>query len=536
MKLPQDYSRMRRCMLAFLAAASLAIPTASAAGRADTLVVLVESGPNTMDIHGVGANRPSYQLAVNLYDRLVGYGKKTLPDGTESYDYANLQPELAESWEFAPDGMAVTFHLRKDATFWDGAPVTAQDVKWSFDRAVSVGGFPTVQMAAGSLEKPAQFVVVDDHTFRVDFLRKDKLTLPDIGVPVPIIINSVAAKKHATAEDPWALEYLKRTPLGGGAFRLERWDPGQQTVYQRFDAWKSGPLPRLSRVIVREVPSAANRRALFERGDADISLDMPPKDFQELAGNPRFKVAGVPIENGVWYLGMGVKTKPFDDVRVRRAVAYALPYEALLKAAAYGRALPLWGDEDGTDATWPQPHPYTTDLAKARALMAEAGLAAGVEVPLYLDLGSATVGEPAALMIQESLASIGIRTRIEKVPGANWRAKMLDKNMPLYLNFFSGWLNYPEYFFFWAYDGANRVFNTMSYQNPAMDALIEQARFETDPTAYQTAVRAMVDIAWADIPRVPLWQPYLDVALQKNVHGYRYWFHRMLDVRSIYKD
>jgi len=522
--------------LAVVATLAAAAPATLAAGRADTLVVLVESGPNTMDIHGVGANRPSYQVAVNLYDRLVTYGVKTLPDGTDSYDYAKLEPELAKSWELAADGMSVTFHLRPDATFWDGAQVTAHDVKWSFDRAVSVGGFPTVQMAAGSLEKPEQFVVVDDHTFRVDFLRKDKLTLPDIGVPVPIIINSRLAKKHATAADPWALEYLKRTPAGGGAFLLERWDPGQQTVYKRFDGWKSGPLPKLARVIVREVPSAANRRALFERGDADISLDLPPKDFQELAGNANYKVAGVPIENGIWYLGMGVKTKPFDDVRVRQAIAHALPYEDLLKAAAYGRARPLWADGDGTDATWPQPHPYNTDLAKARALMAEAGHAAGFEAPLYLDLGSATVGEPAALMVQEALAKIGIRTHIEKVPGANWRAKMLEKNMPLYLNFFSGWLNYPEYFFFWAYDGANRVFNTMGYANPDLDALIERARFTDDPAIYDQTVRAMVDIAWAEVPRVPLWQPYLDVALQPNVHGYRYWFHRMLDLRSLYKD
>ena len=77
--------------------------------------------------------------------------------------------------------MSVTFKLRKDAKFHDGTPVTAKDVKWSFDRAVTIGGFPTSQMAAGSLEKPEQFVAVDDNTFRVDFLRNDKLTMPDLG-------------------------------------------------------------------------------------------------------------------------------------------------------------------------------------------------------------------------------------------------------------------------------------------------------------------------------------------------------------------
>jgi oligopeptide/dipeptide ABC transporter ATP-binding protein len=156
---------------------------AQAQGHADTLVVVTEVGPNMLDIHAPGANRPSYQSSWNIYDRLLTFGSKTLKDGSRMYDYASLKPELAESWQVAPDGMSVTFKLRKDAKFHDGSPVTANDVKWSFDRAVTVGGFPTFQMKAGSLEKPEQFEVVDDCTFRVKFVRKDKLSMPGLGVP-----------------------------------------------------------------------------------------------------------------------------------------------------------------------------------------------------------------------------------------------------------------------------------------------------------------------------------------------------------------
>jgi len=134
-------------MLGLIICASL-LP-AFAQDRRDTLVVVTEVGPNSMDIHGVGANRPSYGLSWNVYDHLMTYGKKTLPDGTVMYDYSTLEPELATSWQLAPDGKSVTFTLRRDATFHDGTPVTAQDVKWSFDRAVSIGGFPTFQMKAG---------------------------------------------------------------------------------------------------------------------------------------------------------------------------------------------------------------------------------------------------------------------------------------------------------------------------------------------------------------------------------------------------
>src|SRR5882762_6604692 len=115
--------------------------------------------------------------------------------------------------------MSVTFKLKRNATFHDGTAVTAKDVKWSLDRAVTVGGFPTFQMGAGSLEKAEQFVVVDDNTVRIDFLRKDRLTIPDLAVIVPCILNSELVKKNATAEDPWGLEYTKQNKIGRASCR-----------------------------------------------------------------------------------------------------------------------------------------------------------------------------------------------------------------------------------------------------------------------------------------------------------------------------
>lgn len=505
--------------------------------RRETLVVVTEVGPNSMDIHGVGANRPSYGLSWNVYDRLMTYGKKTLPDGTVMYDYGVLEPELASSWQLAPDGMSVTFTLRQDATFHDGTPVTAHDVKWSFDRAVSIGGFPTFQMKAGSLEKPEQFVVVDDYTFHIHFLRQDRLTMPDLAVPVAIVINSKLAKQHATPNDPWAAEWLKNHTAGSGAFKVQAWKPGQETLYVRYDGWKSGPLPKLKRVIMREVPSAANRRALLERGDADVSFDLPPKDFNELSKGDKLRVIGIPIENSMWYIGMNVQKPPFDNVKVRQAIAYALPYDKIMGAAFYGRAIKLYGAtwSRPSSAAWPQQFPYSTDMARAKALLAEGGYPNGFETTLSFDLGLATVSEPTALLVQEALAHIGIKTTINKIPGANWRGALLKKDMPLIINNFGGWLNYPEYFFFWCYHGQNAVFNTMSYQNPELDKLIDAARFTTGTARYEELVRDFIGIAADEVPRIPLNQPYLDIAMQKNIAGYQYWFHRQLDFRQLSK-
>jgi peptide/nickel transport system substrate-binding protein len=227
----------------------------AAAKGSDTLVVVTGQTINSLDLHRTGTNRPSYQVAVNCYDRLVSFGTKEAPGGGLSYDYDTIVPELAESWTVSEDGLTITFKIKPNATFWDGSKVTAHDVKWSFDRAVSVGGFPSVQMKAGGLQRPEQFAALDDKTFAITLDRPSKLTIPDLAVPVPFVINSAVAKANATADDPWAMEYLHTTPAGSGAFKVLRWTPGEQLVYERNDAWVGGPLPALKRIVLREVPS-----------------------------------------------------------------------------------------------------------------------------------------------------------------------------------------------------------------------------------------------------------------------------------------
>ena len=530
-----------KSMTALTAASAVSAPAvwspAKAQSRQETLLIVSESGPNNLDIHGVGTNVPGYEVSWNCYDRLISHEMKTDANGTPYYDKNKFKPELAEDMNIGD--MSVTFKLRKDAVFQDGTPVTANDVKWSFDRAVTVGGFPTFQMSAGSLTKPEQFVVVDDHTFRVDFLKKDRLTIPDLAVIVPCIINSQLVKSKATEQDPWGLEYTKLNTAGSGAYKVTNWTAGSQVVFERNENWKGGPLPKIKRVIWRMVPDAGNRRALLERGDADVSYDLPNKDFAELKTDGKLTIISTPYSNGIQYLGMNVQNPPFNDLKVRQAIAYAIPYQKIMDAVMYGLAKPMFGApaDAPTEVAWPQPHKFNTDLDKAKQLLASSG-ASSINVPLSFDLGFAGVNEPIAVLIQESLAQIGVTTTINKVPGANWRTELNKKTMPLFENVFSGWLDYPEYFFYWCYHSGKSIFNTMDYQSPAMDAFIDGARTAAangDTAAYDKDVKGMVDLAFTDIPRIPLYQPYVNVAMQKNISGYEYWFHRRLDYRAFAK-
>jgi peptide/nickel transport system substrate-binding protein len=510
---------------------------ARADARSETLLVVTEGGPNNLDIHGVGTNRPGYETSWNCYDRLITHDINTLPDGTMSYDRDRFKGELAEDMKLGD--MSVTFKLKKGAKFHDGTPVTASDVKWSLDRAVTVGGFPTVQMKAGSLVDREQFVIVDDSTIRIDFTKKDRLTIPDLAVIVPGIYNSEFLKKKATEKDPWAMEYTKSNTAGSGAYKVVSWKPGVEVVYERNDDWIGGKLPQLRKVIWRTVPSQGNRRALMERRDADISFDLSSKDTSEMKKEGKLVIVSHPIGNGLYSIDMNVKNPPFDNLKVRQAVAYALPYQKIMDAAMFGLANPLFGGSSNTvtDIAWPAKTGYLTDLAKAKALMAESGVS-GIDTTISYDIGASDVSEPVSVLVQEALGQIGIKVTINKIPGANWRSEMAKKTMPLLLNFFSGWLDYPEYFFFWAYSGQNAIFNTPSYVNTEMDALIDGARAAAaigDKEKYAKNVEGFISKAYQEVPRIPLFQPFLNVATQKNISGYVYWFHRQLDYRSIVK-
>ncbi|SFK94448.1 ABC transporter substrate-binding protein [Falsiroseomonas stagni] len=517
-----------------VAAPAIRSAQAQAPTRNETLLLVQEYGPNSLDMQGLGSSQPVNGVALNCYDRLVSFKRQRVDDVTTSFDINALEPELAESWQEASDGMSVTFKLRADARFHSGRSVTARDVKWSLDRAVSIGGFATTQMNAGSLEKPDQFVAVDDKTFRIDFLRRDKLTMPNLAVTIPFVFDSELAIRNSGG-DVWAKEYLKNNIAGGGAYKVEAWRPGTETIYVRNDDWKSGPLPRLRRIIARDIPSPSTRRALLERGDADISYGLPPKDFSDLAAAGRIRVSAVPVPNAIWYVALNSANPPFNNVKLRQAVAWAMPYEQIMQASLFGRGVPMFGGPS-TPArlTWPVPFPYASNIARARALMAESGVGP-FTTSLLFDAGSGTIAEPMAVLVKEALAPLGITVELNKIPGANFRGELNKKTAPMAIYRFGGWLDWPDYFFFWNYHGNNSIFNIPSYQNPAMDRLIDAARFTQDPAVYAQNVRGFLELGMHDVPFIPIAQPFHDVAMQRSIGGYQFWPCREPDFRYLTK-
>src|ERR1700742_1506646 len=273
-------------------AVSLRAEPVSAQSRAETLRYVTGAAVNTLDPNVPGSTREAFAVSLSTYDRLVSFGRKQL-NGKWVFDLDKITGELAESYEVSPDGLKLTFHLRKDAKFQDGTPVTADDVKWSLDRAVTAPVLGKAQLLTGSLTSADQFKVIDPLTFEVTLPKPDKLALPNLATVYPIIINSKVAKANATPDDPWAIAWLKEHTSGSGAYMIETFKPGEQVIMKRNEAWNRGTPEKAAffkRLIIQTVPEPATRANLVERGDADITIDLQANDGQSPESKGTLKV------------------------------------------------------------------------------------------------------------------------------------------------------------------------------------------------------------------------------------------------------
>src|ERR1700676_4743872 len=211
--------RYHRPMLGAVAALVLllAAEPALAQSRAETLRYVTGASVNTLDPNVPGTTREAFAVSLSTYDRLVSFGRKQL-NGRWVFDLDKITGELAESYDVSPDGLKITFHLRKDAKFQDGTPVTAEAVKWSLDRVVTAPARDNEQLLTGSMTSADKFKVIETLSFEVTLSKPDKLALPNLATVYPIIINSKVAKEHATAEDPWATAWLKEHTAGSGGY------------------------------------------------------------------------------------------------------------------------------------------------------------------------------------------------------------------------------------------------------------------------------------------------------------------------------
>ena len=493
---------------------------------------------NTLDPTMPGSTREAFAVSLSTYDRLVSFGKKKRGDNWV-FDLDTIRGELADKFDVSPDGLVITFHLRPNAKFQDGTPVTAADVKWSLDRAVSSKSLAAPQLLTGSLTKPEQFKVIDEHTVEVTLPKPDRLALPNLATVYPVIFNSKVAKEHATAEDPWAQNWLKDNVAGSGAYTVETFKPGEQVALRRNEAWTGGSAEKpasFKRLIIQTIPEAATRSNLVEKGDADIVIDLQANDATALQSRGKLKVISTPQFNAVTFISFNNQMPPFDNVEVRRAIAYALPYDDMFKAALFGRGAKLfdaaWPDGKPPSGEFPIAQPVKLDLEAAKKHLAAAGKPDGFETTFSFNVGQTATAEPMAALLRESLAKIGIKVEIQKLPDAQMSTAISEKKLPFFTEGIVAWLPSNDYFFRNFYTG-NQRWNYSSIMDPKLEAIANEARFEQDKAKYEVDAKQLNAMNFELMPQIPIWQPNQDAVMQPSIDGYVYQFHRQVDYRDV---
>ena len=504
--------------------------------RSETLRYVTGANINTLDTTMPGATRESFGLGMVVYDRLFSFGRKRL-GANWVFDPTVVRGELAQDHQVSPDGLVITVTLRPDAVWHDGSPVTAQDVKWSLDRAVSAKSLAAPQLSTGSLTRAEQFQVIGPQTIEVRLPKPDRLALANLCVPYAIMVNSALAKQHATADDPWAQEWMKANTAAGGAYTVESHRPGESTILRRNEAWKGGVagLPAFRRIIIQTVPEPATRANLIERGDADLAIDLAASDVPTLEKAAKVRVVSMPQTNGFTHVSVNTQVAPFDNVKVRQAVAAALPYEDMFKAALFGRGARLYGADwtgQPPTTTFPQAMPLRTDPGRAKQLLAEAGLPDGFSTSFAFSAGQAATAEPVAALVKEALGRIGIAVAIQKKPDAEFNTLEAEKKLPFYMDGATAWLPATDYYFR-LYFTRDQRWNFSSWKNTEIEQLSAAAQFETDAAAYDAECRKMIEVFADNVPLIMLWQPNHEAVMAASVDGYTYQFYRQADFRTL---
>ena len=484
----------RRALGAAATAALISLPfglPATAQTPPGVLVVGQIAEPKSLDPHAVTAVN-DFRILMNVYDGLVRYRDGTL----------EVEPALAESWEISEDGTEYTFALREGITFHDGTPLDAEAVKFNFDRMLNeehpyhdTGPFP-LSFFFSAIEETE---VVDPLTVRFTLNAPYAPFLSNLAYPTGLIVSPSAVMEHGAD--------FGRNPSGTGAFTFAEWRSNEAVVVEGNPGYWDGA-PSLDAVVFRPITDANTRVAEMLAGGIDLMVEVPPNALSEFEGE------GYTIHEQagphLWFLILNAKEGPFADVRVRQAANYAVNKQAIVENVLEGTAEVAAGPTPPAFA-WAhnedlEPYPYDPD--RARELIAEAG-AEGAELTFFVTEGGSGMLDPVPMgtAIQADLEAVGFDVQIETYewntflgevnPGLEGKADMAEM----------AWMtNDPDTLPFlalrtsaWPEDGG---FNSGYYSNPAVDALLEEARVSTDQDERARLYKEMQEIVHEDAPWV----------------------------------
>jgi peptide/nickel transport system substrate-binding protein len=497
-------------------------PRKSEAQDKRTLVVAWDTDIDTLDpaqFKAIGG----YVTIANCYDTPIAWKVQPIPGkpGFFLSKPGEWDPAIAESWSTERDGATIVLKVRKGVKFPSGRPVNAQALKYCFDRGLQSPGYMRLLFPSLiGVKSPEQFEVRDEHTFAMKMERPNPMAMDILALENNALIDPEEAKAHATKDDPWSAEWLKRNIAGIGAYRLAKNEPGVEIVLEAAKGyWR--PEPYFQRVVLKFVPNEADRVLLLKKKAIDMVVGRPglsPKNVKALEHEPGLKVFNVP-DTTCHYLCMNQKKAPFDNVKVRQAINYAIPLQAIMPSVLYGYATPMKSPLPSlTPGYTPNLSPYKHDIAKARQLMKEAGVKTPIPVKLAVRVGYVT-HEQASVWLQQELEKIGFKVEIVKETDATFRQVAIKGDHELSIESWQSWVNDPWYHLNFLMHSRSKFTNASFYSNPILDKIIDESLAETNPQRRYGNARVAQKILIDDAVWGFLWYDSWTRVMKSDVSG-----------------
>ncbi len=439
-------------------------PTKAPAPAAAPKVLIVASGQDisNLDPH-TGDGYSNRAMQRNVYDALVRY------EGNPP----KVVPNLAESWTISADGLEYTFKLVKNAKFHDGSPVTAEAVKYSFNRSLKLKKGGNWMFASAMDENSVS--VVDDTTVKI---KLTKPFAPFLSVlPWMFIVNPklVEANKGQDEGQTW----LKDHEAGSGPFVIKRWEPGNLYELERFQGyWKAGG-GNLTGAIWKITRETSSQRLAVQKGDAHIAVDLTGDDMDFLKGSPGVVLIEEP-EFRTFSIKMNYQNGPFTDMALRKAVSYAFDYDAMLAAEGAGHAVLMRGPlPPGILGADPNLEVPRMDLNKAKEWLAKSKYPNGGVKLSYVYVSGLEIERKFGLILLDSLKKLNLDLDVKQLVWTDMVALTKDpKTTPDFFPVYQT-ANYadPDNIAYAAYHGSqNGNWSNPTYNNPKTNELIEKGR------------------------------------------------------------
>ena len=505
--------------LTIVVLAALLISSSFAQDR--TLIIAVPGDIQNLDPTLSSGDTLTQEVLTSTYSFLVDFKRVQDADGQWIGDADSFVGNVAESFEVSKDGEKVTFHLRPGIKFSNGDPIDAAAVKFTYDRIFGQNGVTAFLTQMAAVDDADAVKVIDNETVEFNLSAANTLLLGNMAQFGHAILNPNVVKPHMTQEDPWAHEWLQNNTAGteSGPYVIERWDRGNQVVLARNpNFW--GEVAN-DKVILQIIPDPSSRLAQLRAGAVDLALDIPTKDVAGLQSDPSVKVANFTTRS-VGYLGMNNETPPFDNVKVRQAIAYAAPYDTILNNVLNGYGIQLTSPiPEGTPYHTDKFFTYKTDPERAKELLTEAGYPNGFDTTFTIPNDVAEAKE-AAVWIQSALAQVGVNVQIEEMPSAAFTEKLQKREHTFF--WANQWIsinNDPFYHLFWLFK--SDCCDYTRYKNDQVWKLIDEYTLSTDDTAREKAAMEIQKTILTESPWVFLFQPNYTLAMGAAVEGYTWY-------------